>query len=444
MAKKIINRIISPVEAFMAMETSGGILLIICTIIAMTWANSSYSEAYHHLVHIPVGFSWGEFLVEKSLLHWINDGLMAIFFFVVGLEIKKELVMGELSTPRKAALPMFAAIGGMVAPALIYAFLNPEGLASRGWGIPMATDIAFAVGILSLMGKRAPFALKIFLLALAIIDDLGAVLVIAFFYTEQISGTMIGVTAATLGFIFMLNKSGIRSMFVYVILGTIAWFALLKSGVHATIAGVLLGFLTPSRPWHNVADLPSKIQAINDRLTGNLKGDVQNHELHDRSKACLRELSHLADEGESPLDRLIHLLHPWVSFFIMPVFALANAGVNLSGVEFSSLLNNSISIGVSMGLFIGKPVGIVLACILAVKFKIAQLPSAISWRHVIAAGCLGGIGFTMALFISGLAFAGQPIEVFSKMGIITASILASLAGCAILLTGGKKAATTGT
>jgi len=382
--KRILNRVIRPIEIFFAQEASSGILLAICTLLAMVIANSSFSESYFSLLHVKA--------LGLSLHHWINDGLMTIFFFVVGMEIKRELVRGELSTPRKAALPIAGALGGMIGPALIYYFLNPQYPESRGWGIPMATDIAFAVGVLSFFGKRVPLSLKIFLLALAIVDDLGAVLVIAFFYTKSISGPFLGMAALVLGAMILVKQMGLRSYGIYVALGALAWFAVLKSGVHATVAGVLIGLLTP-------LEFPRE------------KGDG----------ATLY----------SPLDDLVHKLHPYVSFGIMPIFALANAGVNLSGVDFAALSSNSIFLGVASGLLAGKVVGISAACALAVLFKVAQLPRGVSWADLCGVSFLGGIGFTMALFISSLALYPDQ-ELFSKTGILLGSCLSAVGGCLIL------------
>ncbi len=429
----IVKRLILPIESFMAMETSGGIVLIICTIVAMTWANSPWSESYFHLIHLPISLKIGGYELSKSLLHWINDGLMAVFFFMVGMEIKYELVSGELSVPRKAAMPLFGALGGMVAPALIYFSLNPSGPSEPGWGIPMATDIAFAVGVLTLLGRRVPFALKIFLLALAIVDDLGAVLVIAFFYTSEISGRALGMAGLFLILIYLARLVGIRRFLVYFCLGVGAWLGVLKSGIHATIAGVLLGFLTPTRPWYSKEEVAEEVERSSQDLTRSIRQQDSEKpgELHPDSKGHLESLRYLVLNAESPLDRLIHILHPWVSFFIMPVFALVNAGVQIPSTGLPDLTHNSIFLGIALGLFLGKPIGIFAACWVGVRLKLGQLPSQIKWRHIFGAGVLGGIGFTMALFVSSLALSPD-LEVYSKLGILAGSILSAILGLIFL------------
>lgn len=366
-------------KRFLAQESAGGIVLTVCAIIAMTLANSPVASGYFGLLNTYVG--------GLSVLHWINDGLMTIFFFVVGMEIKREMVKGELSTAKKAALPFAAAIGGMVGPALIYLALNPTGIVHQGWGIPMATDIAFAVGILGLFGKRVPFPLKVFLLALAIVDDLGAVVIIALFYTKGIVGGALAAAAAGLALMFMLRKMGFKSYLLYVVIGAGVWFAVLKSGVHATVAGVLIGLLTPET-------FPRK------------RGDPERY---------------------SPIDDLVHWLHPYVSFGIMPIFALANAGVSVSGLDVPALMVNPVHQGVALGLLLGKPIGIFISSLIIVKIGMAQLPRSVDWPDIFGVGLLGGIGFTMALFISGLALPPD-LEVFSKTGILIGSLMSAVAG----------------
>ena len=379
----IRKRILRPIEKFLAMESASGILLGACTLVAMGLANSGLSDFYFSTLHLNI--------FGMSVHHWINDGLMAIFFFVVGMEIKRELVKGELATAKKAALPFAAAIGGMVGPGLIYYLLNPSNPGVRGWGIPMATDIAFAVGILSLFGRRVPLPLKIFLLALAIVDDLGAVVLIAVFYSKGIVGEALAVGLGGLGLIFIARRMGIKSYVPYVVIGAGVWFAVLQSGVHATVAGVLIGLLTPDR--------------------------------FPRSSA--------KKEFFSPIDDLVHLLHPWVGFGIMPIFALANAGVSLVGVDIITIVQNSIHQGVVLGLFLGKPIGILVASFIAVKAGVAQLPRSVDWPDIFGVGLLAGIGFTMALFISGLALPAE-FEVFSKTGILLGSLVSAAFGALTL------------
>lgn len=445
MAQKIVRKFIKPIEEFLQFEAAGGIILIVMTVIAMVWANSPWHHSYHEMLHTHVKFGFGDFLLDKTLHHWVNDGLMVIFFFVVGLEIKAEMLNGELSTPKKAALPMFAALGGMIAPALIYTFINAgEGGDPNGWAIPMATDIAFAVGVISLLGKRVPLSLKIFLLALAIVDDLGAVLVIAFFYTSEISGSSLGFAAIAMALTVFSQKVGIRAVWVYLVLGICVWLGILQSGVHATIAGVLIGFLTPAIPFLKPKEFGDKLVELTDGLKKSMGYDLsefQREKMQDTlvpEDDLIYELQEVMFESVSPLERIIHYMHPWVAYFIMPVFALFNAGVELGGVDLSHAIS-PVSLGVVAGLVIGKPLGIFIFCWVTVKFGLANLPEGTSWKQIIGVGFLAGIGFTMALFICNLSMAGTEKESFAKLAILVASVIASVLGSFILYNfSGKK------
>ncbi len=370
------RKIIRPIELFFAIESCSSILLFATMGLALFLANSSWSENYFHFIHF-------EFF-GLSVLHWINDGLMAIFFFLVGMEIKREVVQGELSSIKKATLPIAGAIGGMMGPALLYYFFNPSPPAVQGWGIPMATDIAFALGVLSFFGKRVPFSLKIFLLALAIVDDLGAVLIIAFFYTKNIYLEFLTSGALLLIAMEAMKRIGIKKKIFYVFLGAIIWFCFFKSGVHATIAGVLIGLITPLQ----------------------------------------------ITDGTNPLEKLTGLLHPWVSYGIMPIFALVNSGVALATTD-SSLFFHPIFKGITLGLAVGKPLGILLASSLAVLTGLTTLPRGVNWQQMLGVSCLGGIGFTMSLFISSLALSTD-LEVFSKSGILMGSFLSAALGAGLL------------
>ena len=420
-------RFIRPVAQFVETEASGGIVLLLAAVAALAWANSPWEEQYFDLWHAHLAIDLNLFTIEESLGHAVNDGLMAIFFFVVGLEIKRELLHGELASARKAALPVAAAIGGMAVPALIYSALNATGDGANGWGIPMATDIAFAMGVLALLGTRAPFSLKVFLLALAIVDDLGAILVIALFYTESISFEAVA-WAIVIGFgILAFARAGVRSTDVYVVLGVIFWVAVFKSGVHATIAGVLLAAMTPARPHYtqrafeaSAMDLLVSYRHARDR------GEMDN------AQQVLSQFESLSRDTESPLDRLEHALHPWVSYGIVPVFALANAGVALSSGLVEDSASSAISLGIALGLVLGKPLGIVLACVLAVRFGLAELPSNTGYRHVLGVGLVAGIGFTVSLFVTGLAFDDGRMVDEAKVGILAASFVAGVAGYAYL------------
>jgi NhaA family Na+:H+ antiporter len=428
--KTPIEKLTYPLQEFLHKEASGGILLIVCTIVALIWANSPFADSYHHLWHTYLSIDLGGLGLKYSIHHWINDGLMVVFFFVVGLEIKRELIVGELSSVKKASLPIAAALGGMIFPALIYTIFNMGSEGSSGWGIPMATDIAFVVGILALLGKRVPLALKIFILALAIVDDIGAVLVIAVFYTSQISFVSLMIAAGLLILLVIMNKMGVRSLLIYTIVGIALWLAFLKSGVHATVAGVLLAFTIPVSSRINTKKFKNETEVL-------LK-DFDNAGEHGDNVLTNSERLTIVDQIENncekiltPLQRFEHDLHPWVSFFIMPVFALANAGVTI-GDGLVPALTNPISLGIVLGLFIGKQIGIFSFSYLAVKFKIASEPEGVSWLKIYAASILAGIGFTMSLFIANLAFDSVELLNISKVGILVASLLSGIIGFIIL------------
>ncbi|MCW5588036.1 MAG: Na+/H+ antiporter NhaA [Legionellales bacterium] len=378
------------VSRFIRLESAGGILLFVMAVLAIIIENSPWKLSYNLILETPLGFNLGSFIFTKSLQHWINDGLMVIFFLLVGLEIKREFLIGELSTFNKAILPGIAAVGGMVVPALIYTALNHDhpGNAMRGWAIPTATDIAFALGVLSVLGKRIPPSIKIFLTALAILDDLGAILIIAIFYTDKIYFLALGIAAICLLILFLLNRYRIMTLTPYLLVGIILWIAVLKSGVHATLAGVALAMAIPLR-------------------------DPHDHEV-------------------SPLDNLEHTILPWVAFFIMPLFAFANAGVSLAGVHAESLLH-SISLGITLGLFIGKQIGVFGLSWLFIKLGIAQKPKNATFLQLYGASLLCGIGFTMSLFIGGLAFGNyQEYITLVRIGVFSGSILSGVVGYLIL------------
>jgi NhaA family Na+:H+ antiporter len=414
--------------SFIQGESMGGFLLILMSVIAMIWANSAFYEVYHHLLHnVDLGFSAGGFELKKSLHYWINDGLMAIFFFMVGLEIKREVIAGELSTLRKAALPLGAAVGGMLVPALIYAvihFDNPESI--RGWGVPMATDIAFALGLLSLLGKRVPISLKIFLTALAIADDLGAILVIAIFYTESINLMSLVIGGSFLVILMMANRLGVRRTSFYAIVGFLGvWMAFLFSGVHATIAGVLIALTIPVRTKLTEQEYIDDVCVLVDKFRKEPPNEVS---LLTREQAHLvMNIEKLSDAANTPLQKLEHALHPITAFFILPVFALANAGVHIKGNIFDMILH-PVSLGIMAGLVLGKLLGISLFSRLMVWLKIAELPEGVTWKHIYGAGMMAGIGFTMSIFIASLAFESDEILQIAKVGIFSASIIAAVIG----------------
>lgn len=432
-----INTILSPAIRFFELEQSSGILLIAVAVIAIIWANSPFAGIYFELWEKTLSFGFGDFRLEKTLHHWINDGLMAVFFFVVGLEIKRELVIGELSGFKKAALPVVAAIGGMVFPAAIYAAINSGTEASAGWGIPMATDIAFAIGVLSLLGSRVSLSLKVFLTALAIIDDLGAVIVIAVFYSADISLMMLGLGGLVIVVLILMNLMNVRFTLVYVILGLILWFFFLKSGVHATIAGVLLALTIPAKTRINTREFFGSVKnAIDELKNKNLVNDADS--VSPQVKEIVYGIEEVCESISAPAHRLEHKLHPYVAFFIMPVFALANAGVSLGNA--SAGIFSGVTTGIFFGLVLGKITGITLLPWLSIKAGFGEMPGGTTFRQLFGAACLAGIGFTMSLFIANLAFGSGDLLEYSKLGIISASLAAGITGYLILRSGPRNTA----
>jgi NhaA family Na+:H+ antiporter len=422
------DKIVTPFEEFLHEETTSGLLLMGCAILALILANTTLVHAYEQVLHMPIALNIGGWTLEHSLHHWINDGLMALFFFVMGLEIKREILVGELSDTRRAALPVLAAIGGMMVPALIYALINRGGAGAAGWGVPMATDIAFAVGIMALLGRRVPATLVTFLVALAIADDLGAVIVIAIFYTEQIFGTYLLVAGLLLGVLVMFNLSGIRKPLPYFLIGILLWLAMLKSGVHATVAGVLVAMTIPVKPKFNPLRFSLHVRELMDRFDSGCRGaaDLLRNE---EQRAIVQTLENGVHKVESPLQRLEHSMHLPVAFFIVPLFALANAGVPIDFASLGSILSQPITLGVFAGLLVGKVVGIAGFSLVAVGLGIGELPAGTRPAHIVGVGLVGGIGFTMSIFIAELAFSGQPEQlVMAKTGILMASILAGVGG----------------
>ncbi|HYP40757.1 MAG TPA: Na+/H+ antiporter NhaA, partial [Chloroflexia bacterium] len=389
-------------------STAGGIVLLIAAVTALIIANSPLRSGYEEILNTYLDLQIGTFRLHETVLHWINDGLMAIFFFLVGLEIKREIWAGELSSVRAALLPIVAAIGGAVVPALIYVGINLGGAGSAGWGIPMATDIAFALGILALVGSRVPFALKILLTAIAIIDDLIAVLVIAFFYSGSIDFGALGTGFAFLGVLLVMNALGIRTIPLYVLLGVLVWVAFLASGVHATVAGVLVALTIPVRTRIASATFLHRARVILNNFEESSKREPYSILQDQEQQSAVIELEDLSEAVQSPLQKMEHTLHNWVAFVIMPLFALANAGVALS---LDALRGETlpVALGIMTGLLIGKPVGLFGAAWLAVRVGLVALPSTITWRHMAGLACLGGMGFTMSLFVATLAFGSNQL-----------------------------------
>lgn len=430
--------IINPVNSFISKSTTGGIVLFVSALIAIILANSSFSEWYHHLWEHKIGFYFdGNTYLNYSIHHWVNDGLMAIFFFVVGLELKRELIGGELSNPKNAMLPIIAAVGGMVVPALFYTFFNYGTESAHGWGIPMATDIAFALGVLYLLGDRIPLSLKVFLTALAIVDDLGAVMVIAIFYTAEIDYFMLFTGLGFVVFLFLSKAFGIRNTIYYAVIGIFCvWLPFLLSGVHATIASVLVAFTIPADSRVNENAFIEKIKLYLNQF----KYADQNEKVPTLSSEQLHVLEDMrivTKDAMTPLQRLEHRMHPFVSFVIMPVFALANAGVTFSNDIFTEVTSN-VTLGVAVGLIFGKVLGVFGISMAVIKLKIANMPEGLTSRHLFGVGFLAAIGFTMSLFVTNLAFTGPTPELVAehqlqaKLGIFMASLIAGVIGFIIL------------
>lgn len=408
-------------ERFVRSETSGSILLFAATIAALVWANSPWSSSYFSFWKFPLQLGKRP-LFAMDLHHWIDDGLMVLFFLVVGLEIKREVVKGELSSFRQASLPIVAALGGMILPALIYFALNHSGAGARGWGIPMATDIGFALGVLALIGKRIPASLRVFMLALAIVDDVGAILVIAFFYTPQISVSALVLAAGLLALLIVVSiRRGPLS--VYVVLGFLFWAAVLSSGVHATIAGVILGLVAPITPKRRPEELADNAES----LLNNFRDQILSKS-KSSAEASLAELDQLLRDTDSIAERLERSIHPWVCFLVLPLFALASAGVALSTDQIKSAISSPIALGVFLGLIVGKAVGISLFSFLAVRTKIAGMAEGLTWTGIAGVGILAGVGFTVALFISGLSFQDETLIATSKIAVLAASLAAGFIG----------------
>ncbi len=412
-------QVIAPLRDFLRTSAAGGVVLVVATLAALSWANSAWSSSYSSFWARTAGINVGGWGLSLSLHDWVNDGLMALFFFVVGLEIKREVVEGELNTRRKAALPAVAALGGMIVPALVYLSINRGGSGSAGWGIPMATDIAMAVGVLALLGSRVPSGLKLLLLAIAIVDDIGAIVVIAIFYSKGTNLTYLAFAGALLLLILGLRWAGIERVGVYVIVGVVLWYVVKKSGVHATIAGVVLGLMTPTKP-----------SIHEDLIDENILSDVSN--LH-----AVEETVRMARGSVSVVERLEHCLYPWTSFVIVPLFALANAGIQLDSESLRSAASSRITLGTVLGLVVGKVAGISGAAWLALRSGIGDLPTGVTFPMVIGLSSLAGIGFTVSLFVAGLAFDdGRGVQ--AKVGILVASLLSAIVGSILIVAAASR------
>jgi NhaA family Na+:H+ antiporter len=418
-------RIFTALERFLHVEAAGGIVLLIAAAFALAWANSSWAHSYEALWHAPVTLGVGAFISTQSLHFWINDGLMTIFFLVVGLEIRREIHEGALSNLRLAAVPLIAASGGVIVPALIYSAFNLDPLTHRGWAVPTATDIAFAVGILALLGKRVPPVVRVLLLALAIIDDIAAILVIAFFYSSGVKLAGLGIVVIGMLGVLLFQRMAVRSAFAYLIPGAVVWGGLLYAGVHPTLAGVALGLMTPVVPLAGRDD-PFQIasRALEDFHS---RAETSNGGVHDLVQP-VQALGRAQQQLIAPVLSVQATLHPWVAYGIMPLFALANAGVSLQGVSFADASSITVGLGIVVGLVVGKPVGIVLLTLLAARVGLCVLPVGINARSLLVVGCLAGIGFTMSIFISNLAFTDAALLGAAKLAVLAASLIAGVIG----------------
>lgn len=423
-ARRLVRRALAPVERFLEIEAASGIVLLVVAVIALVWANSPWRQSYAAIWHLPFGFRFGPVAFERDLHFWVNDGLMTIFFFVVGLEVRRELHHGKLSKPRHAALPFAAALGGTLVPAVIFVTLNRGTASARGWGVPMATDIAFAAGVLALLGKRVPSALRVLLLSLAVIDDIGAIVVIAVFYSSNLAGVGFAILAAGLLAILGTQKLGARTPWAYVPAAGTAWVGAYVAGIHPALAGVAVGLMTPATAWfgpeHFLERAGASVAGIRRRNLDDEHAMLSDLDALDRARR----------EAVSPLDRIQHALHGWVAFGIMPLFALANAGVPLGSTSFAGD-SALVFAGVVAGLVLGKPLGILGFTWIFVHFGLAALPRGLTWARVLVVGCVAGIGFTMALFVAELAFPDGTLLEMAKLAVLTASGTAGMLGLAL-------------
>jgi NhaA family Na+:H+ antiporter len=426
-----VRRFTRPVQKFIDTESAGGIVLVAAALLALVWANSPWAHGYHDLLKSPLVLDLGVFRVDEPLHFWVNDVAMVVFFFLVGMEIKRELVVGELRSLRRVVVPLAAALGGMLVPLGFFLLIVRGTEAGAGWGVPMATDIAFALGIVALLGPRVSTQLKVLLLATAIFDDLGAVLVIAVFYTDVVEVGPLLTGFALLGLIPVLNHFGVRHVTIYIIVGIAAWAAVLESGIHPTIVGVVVGLLTPWRSWYSSAHFSGSADRTLDHLRDGLNSPPSIHAREERTEALLT-LSEISRETVAPLDRIEHELHPWVAFTIVPIFAWANAGVSLGGGVVGDALGSSLTWAIVAGLVLGKPIGLMAGYALAMRVG-GERPEGVTWHGVLGVGMLAGIGFTIALFVTDLAYEDQALMTQAKVGILAASLVSGVAGYLTLL-----------
>jgi NhaA family Na+:H+ antiporter len=417
--------VVQPVLRFMQLEAAAGVVMLVAAITALLWANSGWRHGYEQLWSTPVHVTLGEVIdLDLSLRGWVNDAAMALFFLLAGLEIKRQLLLGELRSPRAAALPALAALGGMLVPALIFTMVNHGGPGAKGWGIPVATDIAFAVGVVTLAGKRLPIGARIFILTLAVVDDVGGIIVIAVFYAHGVELTWLAVAAACVVATVAARRAEVRSLVVYIGLGSVCWLALHEAGIEAAIVGVVFGLLTPAEPFHDPADFGATAHKLIERIEGTFSDGVITDDEREGNEVALEDLARFATESSSPLERLENRLGLWVSLAVVPIFAFANAGVFID----TSSINGPVFAGVVLGLVVGKPVGIFLFSLAAVKLGLGGLPPGVSWSHLAALGVTAGIGFTVALYVTGLSFVDPALTSSAKLAVLVASTVAGMAG----------------
>jgi NhaA family Na+:H+ antiporter len=436
--------VVRPMQRILAHEAAGGVVMLLAAAVAIGWANSPWRDSYVELWSTPLRVELGDVLHldHLSLQTWVNDALMTVFFLLVGVEIKREVVHGGLRDMRSVALPVVAALGGMVVPAAIFAVLNAGGAGSEGWGVPMATDIAFAVGVVTLAGTRVPLAAKVFLLTLAVADDIGAILVIALFYTGDLSLGWLAAAVVGLGGIWALRRGDVQSLAPYLAVGAFAWLALLESGVHATLVGVALGLLTPAWPLRSPRRFPVETRRVLDGIERAYYDRVLTQEDFEANEQRIAEVARLAMYATSPLERLERALAPWVAYVIVPVFALANAGVELSGDALAGLTSDPVTLGVVLGLVLGKTVGVLAASALAVGVGVGRLPEGTTWRHMLGLSLCAGVGFTVALFVTSISFDDPALAASAKVGILAGSLLAGGLGFALLRSTARERVTT--
>jgi len=428
----VADQIFRPFQRFFRKEAASSILLIAATIMALIWTNSAIGETYHSFWHTEVSFSFGHFHINKTLVHWINDGFMSLFFFTVGLEIKREILVGELATPKKALLPVIAALGGMIVPGLIYALLNVGSPNISGWGVPVATDIAFALGAVAVFGRRLPVGLRIFLAAFAIADDLGAVVIIAIFYTKEIVWSYLFISLFLILGLAVANFLWIRWTIIYATLGLAVWFFVLGSGVHPTIAGVIVSLFVPARGRYDTDNFLQNVNKIMEKFECEEQSCGYSILLNEEHMHAVQALELACHDVETPLQRLMHALHPWVAFLILPFFAMGNTGLTFHGMVFSEMASNTVILGIVFGLVFGKPLGVILFSYLSVKTGIASLPQEVRWSHIFGGAMLGGIGFTMSLFLADLSFSDPQLLNYSRIAILVGSVLSALVGMSFL------------